>query len=360
MQRGLVGSRPNEAQADPDRTLGPGELFPVGALSAGSSTTRVFNALHDTVCLLLARDDFLSLREQSPEFERFCTEAITETLRQSLESLYGQYRLRANEQQTLTRTLGELVRHAPVCCVASASLREAAQRMADAKVRTIVVVDEAGTPVGMVTLVDLLRRVLLPERPLSTPVADVMSTPIVTLPVTTTASEALYVMADRGIRQVVVVGNGRPVGVINERDLFALQRISMRQVIEGLHAARSITDLRRAAEDIRGLTQNLLAQGVVAEPLTRTIAALERCARAARDRAGARAAPTDRHALVLARTGQRRAAASRRSPPTRTTRCFLPRRTPMTRSDAARSSSRGRARSTSIWQNSGSPSAPAT
>ncbi len=274
VQRGLVGSRPNEAQADPDRTLGPGELFPVGALSAGSGTTRVFNALHDTVCFLLARDDFLALREHSPEFERFCTEAITETLRQSLDSLYGQYRLRANEQQTLTRTLGELVRHAPVCCVASASLREAAQRMADAKVRTIVVVDEAGTPVGMVTLVDLLRRVLLPERPLSTPVAEVMSTPIVTLPVTTTASEALYVMADRGIRQVVVVGNGRPVGVINERDLFALQRISMRQVIEGLHAARSITDLKRAAEDIRGLTQNLLAQGVVAEPLTRTIAAL--------------------------------------------------------------------------------------
>jgi CBS domain-containing protein len=48
----------------------------------------------------------------------------------------------------------------------------------------------------------------------------------------------------------------------------------MREVIEGLHAADSIDKLQRAGEDIRRLTQNLLAQGVGAEPLTRTIAAL--------------------------------------------------------------------------------------
>ena len=58
VQRGLVGSRPNNTQADPDRTLGPGELFPVGALSAGGTTTKVFFALKDTYCYLLARDDF--------------------------------------------------------------------------------------------------------------------------------------------------------------------------------------------------------------------------------------------------------------------------------------------------------------
>ena len=81
-------------------------------------------------------------------------------------------------------------------------------------------------------------------------------------------------MAERGIRQIVIVENGRLLGVINERDLFALQRVSMREVIEGLHAADSIDKLKRAGEDIRRLTQNLLAQGVGAEPLTRTIAAL--------------------------------------------------------------------------------------
>ena len=274
VQRGLVGRRPNDTQADIDRTLGPGELFPVGALSAGGTTTKIFHALQDTFCYLLSRDDFLALREESPEFERYCTQAIIETLKQSLESLYSQYSQRATEQQTLTRSLAELVRHAPVCCPATATLREAAQTMADEKVRTIIVVDGRGAAVGMFTLVDLLQRIVLPERPLATPVTDVMSAPIVTLPGSATAYEAMHVMAERGIRQIVAVDKGRPLGVINERDLFALQRVSMRDVNEGLHAAESIGELKRAAEDIRRLTQNLLAQGVGAEPLTRTISSL--------------------------------------------------------------------------------------
>jgi len=274
IQRGLVGRRPDSLQADPDRTLGVGELFPVGALSAGGTTTKIFHAMEDTFCYALARADFLELRRISPEFERYCTQAITETLKLSLESLYRQFSERAAEQQTLTRTLAELVRNPPVACPAAATLREAAQKMADAKVRTIVVVNAAGAPIGMFTLVDLLRRVVLTDRSLTTPLAEVMTSPIVTLPGSATAYEAMHVMAENGIRQIVIVENGRLLGVINERDLFALQRVSMQEVIEGLHAADSIDKLLRAGEDIRRLTQNLLAQGVGAEPLTRTIAAL--------------------------------------------------------------------------------------
>jgi CBS domain-containing protein len=48
----------------------------------------------------------------------------------------------------------------------------------------------------------------------------------------------------------------------------------MRHVIEGLHAATTLDALRGCADDIRRLTQSLLAQGVTAEPLTRTIASL--------------------------------------------------------------------------------------
>ncbi len=274
VQRGLVGSRPDNTQADPDRTLGPGELFPVGALSAGGTTTKVFSALKDTACYLLARDDFLELRQASPEFERYCTQAITETLRQSLESLYSQYSQRAAEQQLLTRPLAELVRNAPVACAATATLRTAAQQMADAKVRTIIALGRDDAPVGMFTLVDLLRRVVLPGRGLDAPVADVMTTPLVTLPASATASEAMHVMAERGVRQLVVVDNGRLCGVVNERDLFALQRVTLRQVHEELHAAETIEALQRVGEDIHRLTQNLLAQGVGAETLTRTITAL--------------------------------------------------------------------------------------
>ena len=274
IQRGLVGSHPDNVQAEPDPTLGPGELFPVGALSAGGATTKIYHAVEDTFCYLLSRDDFLELRSLSPPFERHCTHAITETLKQSLATLHGHYSQRAADEQTLTRTLGELVHREPVAAAATAPIREALERMAQAQVRTIIVLDGDGLPTGMFTLVDLLRRVVLPGLPLTAPLSEVMSSPVVMLPGSATAHEALHVMAERAVRQLIVVDGARLLGAVNERDLFALQRVSMRQVIEGLRGANSLQELKRAADDIRRLTRNLLAQGVGAEPLTRTIASL--------------------------------------------------------------------------------------
>ena len=289
-------------QAEPDPTLGPGELFPVGALSAGGATTKIYHAVEDTFCYLLSRDDFLELRSLSPPFERHCTHAITETLKQSLATLHGHYSQRAADEQTLTRMLGELVHREPVAAAATAPIREALERMAQAKVRTIIVLDGDGLPTGMFTLVDLLRRVVLPGRPLTAPLSEVMSSPIVMLPGSATAHEALHVMAERAVRQLVVDGD-RLLGAVNERDLFALQRVSMRQVIEGLRGANSLQELKGAADDIRRLTRNLLA-GRRRGTSHSDDRFAQRPVDAARDRNGARAARPFQHRLVLAGAGQ--------------------------------------------------------
>lgn len=274
VQRGLIASHSLDPRNDLDPTVGPGECFPVGALSAGGAATKRYIAVQDTFCYCLARDDFLELRRQSPEFERFCTQAITETLKQSMLQMQGEYSQRAALQQTLTQPLANLLRRAPVTCETTATVATALAAMREAGVRTIVVINAEGAPAGIFTLIDLLERVVLPERPLTTPMARVMSTPLATLPASATAAEALQLLAERGIRQVTVVDGGRAVGMISERDLFALQRVSMRQVGESVRNAGDRTALQGAAADIRALIQNLLAQGATAEPLTRTVAAL--------------------------------------------------------------------------------------
>ncbi len=274
VQRGLIGSRAADPSLDPDPTAGPGECFPVGALSAGGAANKRYVALQDTFCLLLPRDDFLEWRRQSPEFERFCTQAITETLAQSLAHMRDEYSRLAAQQQTLAQPLSDLVRRAPVTCLATAPLSEALAMMQASTVRTIVVIGGEGMPVGMFTLLDLLERVVLAGRPLDTPVGKCMTSPLVTLPATATAADALQCLAERRIRQVAVLDGKRVAGVISERDLFALQRVSMRQVTDALQSANDRASLARAAADIRALTQNLLAQGAAAEPLTRTIATL--------------------------------------------------------------------------------------
>jgi CBS domain-containing protein len=96
----------------------------------------------------------------------------------------------------------------------------------------------------------------------------------VTLPAEASAYEAALVMAQHGIRHIPVLDEERLVGVVTERDLFALQRVSMRQINRTINDADSLQDLQLAACDIRRLAQNLLAYGVGAEQITLLISTL--------------------------------------------------------------------------------------
>jgi CBS domain-containing protein len=147
-------------------------------------------------------------------------------------------------------------------------------QMKEHAVRSIIVVDEASAPVGVFTLNDLRDRVVLQGLPLETPVSRVMTPDPITLSAESTAAEAIQSMAAGGFHQMIVTSHGKVLGTIFEHDLFALQRVSLRQIHHSIRSARSIKALVHVAGDIRNLARNLLAQGVSAEALTRTIASL--------------------------------------------------------------------------------------
>ncbi len=274
IQRGTVASQTAGLDTLPDRVLGAGESFPVGALSAGGKPTRSYRAVEDVFAFVLPLRDFEELRKRSPEFAAFCAEAVTVLAQQSLAELQRHYSQVAADQQSLTRPIGELIRRDPVTCGANATLRDALVKMRDAAVRSCVVVDEAQRALGMFTLNDLRDRVLLDDVPLDVPVMQVATPDPVTLAADATAADAIQLMASTGHHQVIITDHGRVRGIVSERDLFSLQRVSLRQVHSAIRSARSVSALKRAAGDIRNLTRNLLAQGVGAEALTRTIAAL--------------------------------------------------------------------------------------
>jgi CBS domain-containing protein len=80
--------------------------------------------------------------------------------------------------------------------------------------------------------------------------------------------------AQHRFRHLLVCEAGKLVGVISERSLFALQRMSMREIVTVVDLADDLAALRRAAEEIRGLAKTLLAQGVSADALTGLVATL--------------------------------------------------------------------------------------
>jgi CBS domain-containing protein len=273
IQRGHVRVRNPNAALD-DEVRGVGECFPVAALSAGAAGTRTFEATEDVFSLMLPRADFDALRDRSPEFTQFCTEALATLVQHSLGQLRNHFSQRATDQQTLLEPLKALVRREPVYCTAAATVREALERMSEEGVRTIAVVDGQRRPLGIFTLLDLMERVVLPGVPLSTPVQQVMTTKPAMLDELSNAQEGLALMASRGFHQLLVVRDGELAGIVTERDLFGLQRVTMRNITQSVRQARDVPALQRIVADIAALTDNLVAQGAAAEPLTHTITAL--------------------------------------------------------------------------------------
>ena len=257
--------------ADAWLELAEGECFPLGALLANRPVASVYRAGSDTFCFELAADDFNTLLGMSLPFRDFCTRRIANLLEHSKQLIQAQYTQSSAEQQSLTSPLSAIIRREPVTCAPDTSVRRALELMHETKVGSMVAVDGQQRPLGILTLPDVLERIVLPQIDLAQPVISVMSTQLTTLPPQALAHEAALVMAKHGFRHVLVVENERLVGLVSEKDLFALQRVGLRQIGATIRHADSIDVLKQSAADIRRMAHNMMAQGVAPEQLTQFI-----------------------------------------------------------------------------------------
>lgn len=254
--------------------LNEGECFPIGALLAQRPVVSTFRARSDVFCYELPAADFHQLLSQSRPFHDFCTLRLADLLDQSQSRTQAHYASTVSAQQSLETPLADITRRAPVTCGPGTSLRVALETMRDAKIGSIVIADSEQRPLGMFTVRDLIDRVILPGTDLATAMRVVMTPDPVTLPATARAFEAALVMARHGFRHVLSVKGERLAGVISEKDLFSLQRVGVTQVSATIHVATDLSQLLKAANDIRQLGHNMLAQGVAAEQLNQILSIL--------------------------------------------------------------------------------------
>ena len=269
IKQGLVQGARQGSVDDAVFELHEGETFPVGALLAKRAVTSVYRAAEDVFCFELSSDDFRTLLELSLVFKDFCTRRLAALFDQSNQAMQAQFAQSASEQQSLSSSLSAVIRHAPVACAPDTPLRVALMTMNEASVGSMVVVDASNKPLGIFTLNDLLKRVVLPGMSIESPISEVMSSDPVSLPPDAPAYEAAMAMARAGFRHVLVTGrDGVLQGILSERDLFSLQRVGLRQISGALRQAESVEALVALSKDIHTLIHNMMAQGVAAEQLT--------------------------------------------------------------------------------------------
>ena len=255
--------------------LEPGQSFPLAAVAAKRPAINVYSAMGEVRVWRLASADFSTLLLSSCEFNRFVLDHVAcllDEARQQIEIQFGQ---RNSDQQSINAQLSGLLRPTVITVTPQTSIKAAMETMVKAKVGSVVVADAGNRPLGIFTQSDALRRVVIPEHPTGAPIEQVMTAPPATIGANATAYDAMLAMAMHRIRHLVILdGEDRVAGVVSERDLFAMQRIGLRNVRKVIESAADIDALSRAAGDVRRLCLNMLSQGVSAEKLTQFISGL--------------------------------------------------------------------------------------
>jgi CBS domain-containing protein len=255
--------------------LGMADIFPVGSLLSRRAPRLRYVAQGDVFCWLISPDHFEQLIQRSPVFLDFCRRRLAALAEMSRQAVQAAYATQAAQWRLMSQPLGGMVGRSPVTCTPDTSLRDAFKRMEAEKVGSILITAESsGLPVGILTLQDLIGRIVLPERSLNERVATVMSHPVSTLQASCSVADAVMLMAERKIRHVPVVQGERLIGIVTERDLFALQRRSHRQISNAIDGAAEPERLVAAAIDIRHWARALVAQGMSARHVTRLISQL--------------------------------------------------------------------------------------
>jgi CBS domain-containing protein len=143
-----------------------------------------------------------------------------------------------------------------VCVDPNTTMAQAAHRMRICNISSLVVTNEQGLVVGIVTERDVVELVVLKKDPATATVAQSMSQRMVTCSPQTTIPEALRLMTKHGIRHLPVVHEGKPIGMVSSRDILAYELEKTREVVQ----SQSLV-LRELESSYPGITRVQLSAG---------------------------------------------------------------------------------------------------
>ncbi|MBN8505424.1 MAG: CBS domain-containing protein [Burkholderiales bacterium] len=251
-----------------------GDCFPMAALMNERAVTATYAAEGDVFIWRIPSTVVREVANISPPLAAHLSERVLQLLALAGREQGRQARELALAEQSMEKPLGELMRKKVLTVSPDTPLELALRTMAQRRIGSVMVVDAQQRPLGILTRDDVLDRITLPQRSLQTPIDKVMSAPVRTLSSHHTAQDAALLMSRHTLRHVPVVEEGRLVGIVSERDLFAHSRLSVQRVGSELRAADSVEAVIELAPRIRELSSLLAGQGLGARTLTGLIAHL--------------------------------------------------------------------------------------
>ena len=243
---------------------GEGDSFGQFALMRSKRVRYPVKAIEDTLAYLIPDDQFQQLCEQFEDFTDYMEEDHGCRLRHAAE------RVRQDGfNPLLASPVRKLVHRDIISASPSISVQAAAQIMTQARISSLLIVDDKhaadseGAIVGLITDRDLRARVLAKGLALSTPVDQIMSTDVVCCRSDDYAFEAMLTMMRHNLHHLPVLHKGNPIGVITAADIVKYESHGSIYLVSEIFKQTDVAGLKvtsiDAGEGFRLFSQALFA-----------------------------------------------------------------------------------------------------
>ncbi len=222
-------------------------------------------AVTETNCFLIPRASLTAVATDYPQIREYFTRIVLSRVR----SLYADI-VKENTTNALTqmeaypfkKRLSEIM-HSPVeTCHADTSARQVARSMTEKKISAMVVVNDLGAPVGIISERDLVAKVLAPDTAdcdMAT-ANEVMASHYHSMPPATYMYEAMAYITAHKAKHLLIVDAGELVGIVSLPDLMRFRSQKAMLMVGSIRDENSLAGLARIKKEILPIARTLLTE----------------------------------------------------------------------------------------------------
>ena len=250
-----------------------GDSFGFVSLISGDKSRANVVAIDDTICYLIPRETMLNLMNKYPEVRDFYLKSFMNIYldKKYAEDTSKKTLIGSVDKILFTTTVEEIASKNIISIPEQTPIKEAARVMCENGISSLVIMNNDGIPVGIITDKDLRKKVVAAARDVNEPVRNIMSFPIIKVDAKDYCFEAIVRMLKYNIHHLLVIKNGQVDGIITNHDIMMLQGFSPVTIVRDIEMQQSIEGIIHTSKQITNLVGNLLAQGAKASNITRII-----------------------------------------------------------------------------------------
>ena len=227
-------------------------------------------AMEDTLLYSLPCSLIENLRQKSADFHNFFENRNGKRLKQALSRISGDT---LGTSTMMSTKVSDIIERRPVCIEQERTIREAAVKMTEERVSSLLVTSE-GSLSGILTDKDFRTRCVAAGIDGGQPVSDIMSSSISHIDGSVSAFDALMTMTQAGFHHLPVIENGDLKGMLTVSDLVRQESTSAVYLAGRVRKARNLDELIEASRKLPELQLCLVNAGGTAQHVGNAVTAV--------------------------------------------------------------------------------------